>query len=435
MSAPFALPAGVAEARALVDGLDHVLLRGLSRLAPDAIAALEATAAALDGTPLGPALTEAVRALARGELLAHHVGALALARAAIEGAVFDALFAELARVAGLEPAPSALEADAPIEAKTRVLLESTRQWLVELALAGLGQLDATTIAPALGSLRALGEHPPLRRFAALVDGLAHELLEHAPTAAIEAPPRRRWVDLWATAMAATFAEPQVPTRARVSGTLWPLGADVQHHDHIFALVVHALLVDAAGARRVVRVTLSAWRVDAIAGPELYTLVAPLAPELVAALAAPATLSIEGHTLLGTGDLLWDGAVRATTPTADAPFAAPLAGATITAPAPRDRHVLQLALPVSSTTTPPALAPIALGRVSPLVELTAADVERAKLGFVGLLRWDDAPSIQPLALAGKKGLLGPATGILAADKLKEPAAAVLRERASRLLRGS
>jgi hypothetical protein len=98
-------------------------------------------------------------------------------------------------------------------------------------------------------------------------------------------------------------------------------------------------------------------------------------------------------------------------------------------------VLQLALPVSSTTTPPALAPIALGRVSPLVELTAADVERAKLGFVGLLRWDDAPSIQPLALAGKKGLLGPATGILAADKLKEPAAAVLRERASRLLRGS
>lgn len=435
MSAAFTPPAGVAEARALVDGLDLVLLRGLSRLAPDAVAALEAVAAALDGTPLGPTIAAAIPALTRGELLAHHVGALALARAAIEGAVFDATFAELARLAELTPAPPTLEPDAAIEAKTRVLLESTRQWLVELALAGLGQLDAGTIAPALAGLRALAEHAPLRRFAALVDGLAHELLDHAPTAALEAPPRRRWADLWSTAMASTFALPEVPTRAQVAGELWPLGADVQHHDHLFALVVHALLVEPTGTRRVVRVTLSSWRVDAIAGPELFALVAPLAPELVAALAAPATLTIEGHTLLGTGDLVWNGAVRASTPTPGAPFSAPLAGATITAPAPRDRHVLQLALPVVSSTTAPAIAPVSLRRVSPLAELEASDVERAKLGVVGLLRWDDGPSLQPLAIGGKKGLVGPATAIAAAGKLKDRATDVLRERASRLLRGS
>ncbi len=430
MNAPV-VPVGVAEARAVVDGVDRALGSGLARLSPDARAALRELGHAVAGTPLGSAVTEAIAAIERGELLAHHLGALAAGRAALEGAICDALLAAMVASAGLVLEAPTLGPTAAPDARTLALMHSTQQWLVEIALAGFGQLDLSTIAPALAALRALQEHPPLRRLAALLTGFAHELADTAPTSGSTELPLRRWSDLWSTAMLASSALPATPARRSVTGVLTPLGADLVHHDHLVSLVVHGLFEPDGQPRRLVRITLSAWRVDAIAGPEVFTRLAPLAPELVAALASPVRLQITDATALGSGDLLWDGAVKPL-PGALQPHAIDLAGATITAPPPRDRHAVQLAVPIVGT--PPEGVPLAFDRTSPLVGLCEGD-ERGALGFVGLLRYDDGFCVQPLAFATKKGLRGPAKGIADAGKLKDRAAAVLEERAGRLLRKS
>lgn len=425
------VPEGVAEARAVVDGVDRALGSGLARLSPDARAALGELGHAVAGTPLGLAVSEAIAAIERGELLAHHLGALAAGRAAIEGAVCDALLAAMVTSTGLVLEPPTLGPAPAPDARTLALMQSAQQWLVEIALAGFGQLDLSTVSPALAALRTLQEHPPLRRLAALLTGFAHELADAAPTSGSTELPLRRWADLWSTAMLASSALPAAPTRRSVTGVLTPLGADLVHHDHLVSLVAHGLFEEDGQPRRLVRITLSVWRVDAIAGPEVFTRLAPLAPELVAAIASPVRLQITGATALGSGDLLWDGKVKPL-PGAVQPHAIDLAGATITAPPPRDRHAVQLAVPVVGA--PPEGVPLAFDRTSPLAGLDEGD-DRGALGFVGLLRYDDGFCVQPLAFATKKELRGPAKGIVDAGKLKDRAAAVLEERAGRLLRKS
>lgn len=425
------VPEGVAEARAVVDGVDRALGSGLARLSPDARAALGELGHAVAGTPLRTAVDEAIAAIERGELLAHHLGALAAGRAAIEGAVCDALLAAMVASTGLVLESPTLGPPPAADARTLALMQSAQQWLVEIALAGFGQLDLSTVSPALAALRALQEHPPLRRLAALLTGFAHELADAAPTSGSTELPLRRWSDLWSTAMLASSALPATPTRRTVTGVLTPLGADLVHHDHLVSLVAHALFEEDGQPRRLVRITLSAWRVDAIAGPEVFTRLAPLAPELVAALASPVRLQITGATALGSGDLLWDGEAKPL-PGAVQPHAIDLAGATITAPPPRDRHGVQLAVPIVGAQ--PEGIPLAFDRTSPLAGLDEGD-DRGALGFVGLLRHDDGFCVQPLAFATKKELRGPAKGIVDAGKLKDRAAAVLEERAGRLLRKS
>lgn len=430
MSAPV-VPEGVAEARAVVDGVDRALGSGLARLSSDAQAAFGELGHAVAGTPLRAAVDEAIAAIERGELLAHHLAALAAGRAAIEGAVCDALLAAMAASTNLVIESPTLGPPPAADARTLALMQSAQQWLVEIALAGFGQLDLSTVAPALAALRALQEHPPLRRLAALLTGFAHELADAAPTSGSTELPLRRWSDLWTTAMLASSALPATPTRRSVTGVLTPLGADVVHHDHLVSLVAHGLFEQDGHPRRLVRITLSTWRVDAIAGPEIFTRLAPIAPELVAALASPVRLRITGATALGSGDLLWDGAVETLTGAVQ-PHAIDLAGAAITAPPPRDRHAVQLAVPLVGA--PPEGIRLAFDRTSPFAGLVEGD-DRGALGFVGLLRYDDGFYVQPLAFVTKKELRGPAKGILDSAKLKDRAAAVLEERAGRLLRRS
>lgn len=430
MSAPV-VPEGVAEARAVVDGVDRALGSGLARLSSDAQAAFGELGHAVAGTPLRAAVDEAIAAIERGELLAHHLAALAAGRASIEGAVCDALLAAMAASTNLVIESPTLGPPPAADARTLALMQSAQQWLVEIALAGFGQLDLSTVSPALAALRALQEHPPLRRLAALLTGFDHELADAAPTSGSTELPLRRWSDLWTTAMLASSALPATPTRRSVTGVLTPLGADVVHHDHLVSLVAHGLFEQDGHPRRLVRITLSTWRVDAIAGPEIFTRLAPIAPELVAALASPVRLRITGATALGSGDLLWDGAVETLTGAVQ-PHAIDLAGAAITAPPPRDRHAVQLAVPLVGA--PPEGIRLAFDRTSPFAGLVEGD-DRGALGFVGLLRYDDGFYVQPLAFVTKKELRGPAKGILDSAKLKDRAAAVLEERAGRLLRRS
>jgi hypothetical protein len=425
MNALPAIPEGVEQAAAVSARVDGVLLGGVSRLGTDERQALGALVAAVSDTPLGEGTRGAVAALEAGELLAHHLAMIAAARMAIEGARYDALLDVAAAHAGLRVERHDDDDErAPLDAGMRTLMEGARQWLVEIALAGLGQLDAAAITPAVGGLRPLQEHAALARLAALLTGFAHELLDASPTSALAEPPARRWADLWCRAMLMSFAVPAAPRPRSVSGTLAPLGADVRHHDHLLSVVVHGLL-SLGDERRLVRTTLSAWKVDAIAGDEIWSLLG--APELLAALAKPTTLEIEGATLLDGGDLSWDGKVKRGA--ALDPFSLDLAGALLGAVPARDRHPLALAVPLVIAG---AVNDADLGRVSPHCNLDAAEITGAEAS-TGLLRFDDRFSVQPLAVLQKGALCGPAEGIAAAKKVKKPSLAVLRERAGKLLR--
>lgn len=423
---------GVDAAAALTAGLDAVLGDGFARLGSKQVDALDELASAFAGTPLGSTVRAAVDALAAGELLAHHLTALAAARASLEGARADALLAEVAGSQGLVVAPTEVARAPEADPEALIRMESARQWLVEVALAGLSQLDNATIVPIVGTLEGIQARPELAGLAALLTGFAGELLDHAPTSSVADPPLRRWSDLWARCLLATWSLPERPTTRSVSGQLTVLGADIRHHDHLLSVVVHGLL-DEGGTRRLVRTTLSAWKVDAIAGPEIWNLLRPLAPELVDGLAKGVCLAVDGMTLTSAGDLIWDGKVMGSA--AADPFATSLEGAVLAAPAPRDRHPLQLAIPAvfaGTSALEAAGLTVDMGRVSPYSDYDADEVASSD-AIVGLLRFDEGWSVQPLAGRKGKKQFGPAEGIAKAAKVKKPALGILRERASRLLR--
>lgn len=403
---------------AVVDGLDAAFGGGLARLIPEQRAGLVAFAEALAGSPLGGPVAEAVAAIDGGSPLTHHLVALAAGRAALLGAAHDALLASCpggVTVGAAEVSPAASPS-----AAQRARMEALQQWLTEVALAGFGQLDPGTLTPALGTVAGLQDTPGLGRLAALATGLLDEWLDHAPTSALPSLPLRRWGDLWSRALLGASALPEEAPAAPVSGRLHVLGAEPRHHDHLVSVVIHGVL-EADGARRFTRTTLSAWKVDAIAGVDLWNLLKAGAPALLAAVASPATLEVQGS-LSATGALQIT-QVGSSKPLD--PFALDLSGVIYAAPAPRDRHPIQIAVPARD----PGVE-LSDRRASPLLEPETRDVG----GVIGLVRWDGAWSLQPLLVRTRKGkLLGAAETLAAADKVKSDARAVLSERASKLLR--
>jgi len=423
-----AIPVGVAEAAELTAAIDDVLGEGFARLRPDQVAQLEDVAAALSGTPLGSAVTDALQRLAGGELLAHHLGVIAAARASLEGARADALFNAAAAAAGymVEDAYD-VSAGPSREPSLAPRIESVQQWLVELALAGLAQLDMATVVPIVATLEGLQGKPGCERLSALLTGFAFELLDSAPTHQLEDPPLRRWADLWTRSMLATYGTPEQPAAREVSGTLTVIGSDIRHFDQVISIVIHSAFRDADGPLRLVRTTLSSWKVDAVAGAEIWNLLSPLCPALVGALAKPVEITVTGATLLASGDLLADGMFEAG-PATD-PFALDLTGAVVARAAPRDRHAMQLAFPVIGK---PEGVEVDLSRLSPHSDYDEDEVGKST-DMVGLLRFDNGWTFQPMAGRKGKKTFGPAEGIAAAAKVKKPALGILRERASKLLR--
>ncbi|HHO54420.1 MAG TPA: hypothetical protein ENK18_27010 [Deltaproteobacteria bacterium] len=429
------IPPGVSEAAELTSSLDAVLGDGFARLTPKQTDVLRGLAATFCDTPLHGLLSTAVEALAAGELLSHHLAVIAAARSALEGARSDALLAVAAQATGLMiEQPQVTTASAGPEAQVR--MESARQWLVEIALAGLSQLDNATIVPVIATLEGIQALPELQGLAAMLTGFANELLDHAPTSALAEPPLRRWGDLWAHCMLLSHGAPEIVPGRSVSGTLAVLGADIRHHDHLLSLVVHGLLEEEE-SRRLVRTTLSAWKVDAVSGAEIWGLLEPLAPELIKVLAAPKLLRISDMVLAG-GDLRWGGSATLTRKGAD-PFTIDLSGAIFCPPPPRDRHPIGLSIPLvlnQITVGEDGIGgvPVAIDRVSPHSDYDPPEIA-SSTDMVALLRFDGGWSLQPLAGRKGKKVFGPAQGIAAAKKIKKPALRILQERAGKLLRRS
>ncbi|QKV96452.1 hypothetical protein HUT19_36025 [Streptomyces sp. NA02950] len=452
-----ATPPGAGEALDLVAGFDDTLVQGLARFGEDSAAALTALAAAVSGSPLGPAVAEAAGKVAAGSFTEEHLAALAGARTALFGAVHDARLTGLDTALGRtrqtweEPPAAAPVADQ--------LLTGCRSWLQELAITGWRGIGHDLISAADQTIEALLAEPALRRPAVLLDGLAAELRAASPLATAERLPTRRWADLWARALllARDGERPGgVEPVESVSGRLLILGVDVHEHATAVQVQVHAVLEPTGAApSRLVRTGVTAAKVDTIVGPAVWRLL-HRHPVLLTALAEQRALEVTDLPLLAGGDLVWDDD-RATAGEPADPFVTARVQLTdaVAAPVPPlDRHPVRIAEPVlleEYSTDGEVLdldgttLPFDLERLPGCGPLTPALVA-ASTACVGLLRWDGGRwSLQPLALqttvkrkktevhggAWAMGITDPK--VAKADARAGDAVAVLRERAGRLLR--
>ncbi|GHJ48297.1 hypothetical protein Cs7R123_56390 [Catellatospora sp. TT07R-123] len=447
---------GVAEAYEVVDGFDGALVPGLLRPGAEQITALHALAAALSGTPLAGRVAEAVEKTVAGSVSDEHLAALAAARSALLGACHDELLSRLDEACGRTRAswPGAAGASAG----GANLLAAARSWLSELAVAGWRGIDHDLVSQADQLVQALLADPPLRRLGVLLDGFAGELRACAPGATMPRVPVRRWADLWSRAVLLAQPGALAPTPGgTVSGRLLPLGVDLQEHPTAVQAQVHAVLETADGPR-LVRASVSAPKVDTLAGPGTWQLLRGHC-SLLAAVTGQRSVDLADMPVTAGGDLLWSDAYAVPGAPADAFATARIQLAAATAPPapPLERHPVRIAEPVLVEGYAAAVTDDGITLTLPGLEL-AVDTDRmhnagpltpelvaTSTACLGLLRWDGRWTIQPLAVeapvkrkttavhagawaGGATDAAGAKVEAAAADAVK-----VLRERAGRLLR--
>ncbi|MFO0659690.1 MAG: hypothetical protein U0165_07660 [Polyangiaceae bacterium] len=456
LSALSTLPAPITHASRVIASLDECLMLGFGRLGAPQLKSLEALASTFVGTPLGAPVQQASSAIRRSELTEKPFVALAAARAALQGAQHDALAAQLASACGFAPLtePSLEGVAQETPSHHQVWLESTRQWLTELAIAGFLQLGPEALMPFHATLEKIQEEPALARQGALITGFWNELVAAVPIPQGTHAPSYRWGDLWARTMLLSVRAPDRAVVTEASGEFRPLGAELFEHAHVATLVVYGVLRDGTSSRWA-RATVSSYKVDVVQGPEIGALLSAKASTLLEALAGSLSIKLNKMPLSSTGDLLWDDK-RASSAAAFAPLdeAQQAFGdkasspAAVSAPLAAERHPVLLARPVFLDA-----ASVAQKGDNLVVEQAGASISvaSARLGTVsvdrdrlsaakqvfGLLRFDSGSwSIQPLVLAAGKGahVSGAEWAKRAlATKGQGPTLTILRERAGRLLR--
>ena len=450
------VPEPVAPTLELLGRLDEALEGGFGRLGSSHLETLTALARCFDGTPLAQALHAAVAGLGRSEFLDRHFVALAAARAAALGAVHDALIAQACAALG-RPLPILADiAAAPVQEpppRVAVLLESVRQWLMELAIAGFANLEIGALLPFQATLDAVMAEPALVRHAALLSGFLEELLVVFPAHGTPQIPRLRWADLWARAMVLAIA-PLTPTPTRtVSGELRIFATDLRQHSNLVNLVVHGALHEAGRPPQIVRSSVSAFKVDVLQGDDLGGLLGDIGGKLIAAIAGGTALKIDGMALTAAGDLIWQdarasalGKLKPLEEAANILAKTPALRPTLE---PADRHPVLIEElvhlgPDAYTfdpkdprvlTTGGRLFPLAGERLPGGDDLLITDLAGSK-GVVAVLRFDAGQwSLQPLAIDKGKPTLRMAGTSLAGPrgKTKGSNLETLKERAGKLLR--
>jgi hypothetical protein len=446
-------PSGIDEALDVVAGFDGVLAHGLGRLGEDPAAALAALSGAVAGTPLRDRVAEAVEKVVAGSVAEEHLVALAAARAAVLGAVHDALLARLD--AALDHTRAGWEGPPGATGEADPALTACRAWLTEVAVAGWRGVDHDVVSAAAGALPGLLAQPRLRRLAVLFDGLVAELRAGSPVARMQRVPVRRWADLWTRALLLCQGS-AAPGGAPVSGRFLALGVEIHEHGTAAQIQVHGVLESGDAPVRLVRTGVTLSKVDTITGPGLWRLLRGY-PVLTGALAQHRAVEVTGLTLSVSGDLGWreDGVALAEPVDPFATARVQLRGAAAPAVPPLDRHPVRIAEPVllegyraepdgSAVQLDGHTLPVALDRLPSCGPLTPALVAGSS-ACLGLVRWDGGRwLLQPLAVQAtvKKRTVAVHNGDWAAG-ITDPkiaktdtagdAVAVLRERAGRLLR--
>ena len=445
-------PAGVEAALEAVSGFDTALVNGFARVSEPQHAALAGLAGAVASSPLAESVSAAVAKVSTGAIGTDELSALAAARAAVLGAVHDALIDRADTALGRNRSEWTAT---PSQGKPGPPAAGTRAWLSELAIAGWRGVDHDLVAAADHTVETVLAEPDLRRLAILLDGFIAELSACAPVAAMDRVPARRWADLWTRTLLLSWRATGSVVSESVSGRLLPLGVDVHEHGTVVQAQVYGVLEIAGGSARRVRVSVAATKVDTIVGPAVWQLLGAHA-QLLTALAEHRALEVTEMPLTPAGDLLWDDDRAQAGEGAD-----PFVTATVQLPqahapavAPLDRDPVHIAEPVlfdgyrlrdGVLELDEQRIRVELDALPSAGPLTAAGVT-GSVAMIGLLRWDtDGWSVRPLAVRRKvksaltavhngDWALGPTDPKVAKAQAKSgDAVAVLRERAGRLLR--
>lgn len=461
------LPDGINELANFINKLDQCFLSGFASFGSFHKETLASLQRIFTGTPLQEPLGKSCEALQHNECVERHFAGIAAARAALQGSQFDILQRQIRTALGRsvienEDCPD-FSPEIERSSHINVWRESTRQWLMELALAGFGRLAAGTLTPFMSTLKQIQDEPQLVRLAVLLTGFLDELITSVPISDVKEIPLYRWVDLWTRAMIGTLKPVSAIQPKTVSGILRLVGVDVHQHAHFFSFVAYGLL-EVNSHTQFIRITMSAYKVDAISGNEVWLLFPQAAP-LFEAFSKKQALVITDMPLLSTGDLIWDGKVvldkKYKLMDAVEYWFASNAEKTFHPGVilPVDCHPVQIAEPIflrDYTVKEDAdtlfldwgdnlTLPVAMDRVSVFSELTEELVAKSSQMF-GLMRFDSGQwSVQPLGVVSQTGKGQKAktttlfTGDSAAVILKKPpktsTVAILQERASRLLRES
>lgn len=171
---------GLDEVLAAVDAFDEALVAGLLRPGAAQAAAVAGLAGAVAGTPLATRVAEAADRAGAGAAGEDHFVALAAARSALLGSVYDALALRIDEAVS-RPACEE-EPAAPVAGpETGVnLLAAARSWLCDLARSGWRGIDHELVAGAAPVVSAMLPDPGMRRRATLLDGFAAELAASCP---------------------------------------------------------------------------------------------------------------------------------------------------------------------------------------------------------------------------------------------------------------
>jgi hypothetical protein len=370
-----------------------------------------------------------VGAVQRSEFVARSFLALASARVALLGAAHDALLAQAREALG-RPSPADEEPPPRPPGGSATALASVQQWLTELAIAGLRHLEENAVAPFAATLGNLQNDPELTGLAALLTGFANELLRSVPTARRPELPAFRWGDLWSAGLVRTQQLPGQPAFREAEGMLTPLGLDVQSHENFTCIVLYGLLDD-DGRSQTVRVPFTAYKVDVLAGAELWDLFGLNEEPILEGLAGHKTLRVAKAELRSDGDLILRAPPKVGSPAN--PFAAADRLTALPAPPALFRHPVHIAEPVRLPGDHGL--PLAVERLpgdSDLGERTADGSSE----LIGLLRFDRGGwRIQPLCVRDGKRLRMSGDDVAGLRrKLKHRSLETLKERAGRLLRG-
>lgn len=437
-------PEGVDEAIGLVDQLDDILVHGLGRPDPSFAQILAGLVEAFGSSPLAGIVAQAVQGIVAGSVTDTHLQALAGARTALLGAAHDALLAALDkaldRSRDASPDVTGVRPAAPTDIVS---------WLRELAITGWSGVGHELAAAGARAVPGLLADPHQRGLAVLVDGFSAELQAAAPVGAGAAVPARRWADLWSRALLTARGS---TVHTPVSGRFLLLGTDLREHPTAFQVLVHGLL-EQPDEVRLVRISITAAKVDTITGPSTWRLLKDF-PVLRAVLASRLTVDLTDMPMTADGYLLWDES-RATTTEETDPFVTArvrLGSARAVATPALDRHPAAIAEPVllegytagdGALDLPGAVLPVdPLPAAGPITPALVA----ASHACIGLLRYDCGRwSIRVLAVRAtvrKKPVeahtgdwaLGPTEARAAkAEAVAGAAVDVLTERAGRLLR--
>ncbi len=412
----------------MIRQLDDCLLHGFARLGSQHRDSLAALAATLGGSPLEQPVAEAVSAIGRSEFLTRHFVSLAAARAAVQGAQHDALIAQLGEVFGVSTA-EVEDPPAHSVGGSAALLSSAEQWLMEIALAGFNQLDEDAVSPFVATLEHLQANSELTGVAALLTGFVNELLMYMPAERHPQLPIYRWADLWTAAMVRTQQLPGELPYQEVSGTLTPFGLSVNSHANFVSANLYGLL-DTGETKQTVRVPLASYKVDVVAGPEVWDLFGDVGEPILKALAGNKTLTFEHGELAANGNLLLK--TKPKVSRKSDPFAAAEFLTALPSASPLFRHPVHIDHVVHLDGA--AELPLAVERLAVDTEFDEKEIKQAP-EMIALMRFDQGGwRVQPLCVRTDQGIIISGGGIADARKtLKSKTLAILRERSSKLLR--